>query len=64
MEIGCMAALFDGTEILSEIMAYTYISQCQIGLLFFTLHYFHSFRDDLGVKKSNFFTNKSVQFLC
>ena len=40
------------------------MAQCQIGLLFFPLHYFHSFRDGLGVKKSNFFfTNKSVQFL-
>ena len=39
-------------------------TQCQIGLLFSPLHYFHSFRDGLGVKKSNFFfTNKSVQFL-
>ena len=28
------------------------IAQCQIGLLFFPLHYFHSFRDGLGVKKS------------
>ena len=27
----------------------------QIGLLFFPLHYFHSFRDGLGVKKSNLF---------
>ena len=30
-------------------------TQCQIGLLFFPFHYFHSFRDGLGVKKSNFF---------
>ena len=30
----------------------TYASQCQIGLLFFPLHYFHSYRDGLGVKKS------------
>ena len=27
-------------------------SQCQIGPLFFPLHYFHSFRDDLGDKTS------------
>ena len=33
-------------------------SQCQIELLFFPLHYFHSFRDGLGVKKSNFFFYK------
>ena len=33
-------------------------TQCQIGLLFFPLHYFHSFRDGLGVKKSNFFYKK------
>ena len=41
-----------------------HFTQCQIGLLFFPLHYFHNFRDGLDVKKSNFFfTNKSVQFL-
>ena len=28
------------------------VAQCQIELLFFPLHYFHSFRDGLGVKKS------------
>ena len=33
-------------------------AQCQIELLFFPLHYFHSFRDGLGVKKSNFFFYK------
>jgi hypothetical protein len=40
---------------------YTYTvvhAQCQIELLFFPLHYFHSFRDGLGVKKSNFFFYK------
>jgi hypothetical protein len=38
--------------------AYQAKSQCQIELLFFPLHYFHSFRDGLGVKKSNFFFYK------
>ena len=33
-------------------------AQCQIELLFFPLHYFHSFRAGLGVKKSNFFFYK------
>ena len=32
-----------------------HLAQCQIGLLFFPLHYCHSFRDGLGVKKSNFY---------
>ena len=34
----------------------TPLPQCRIGLLFFPLHYFHSFRDGLGVKKSNLFS--------
>ena len=38
--------------------------QCQIGLLFFPFHYFHSFRDGLGVKKSNFFSQINLFSFC
>ena len=41
-----------------------WFSQCQIGLLFFPLHYFHSFRDGLGVKKSNFFSQINLFSFC
>ena len=36
-------------------------SLCQIGPLFLPLHYFHSYRDALGVKKK-YFKNKIVEF--
>ena len=39
------------------------IAKCPIGPLFFPLHYFYSFRDDLGDKNSKKNTDKSVDFL-
>ena len=35
----------------NSICTYLILALCQIGYLFFSFHRFHSFRDDIGVKK-------------